>query len=136
MLSRSSTIMVLDEYRRWKMRKCIAIAIVLCHLENTSSHINKNNRELKQRGRERQRECYKTIDLITEYDHFMWECNHLVHRSREQKKCWHMLGKKFDWFQIKLDATYANIMQHRPTWCTSERNMLGTTCCVRLHGPK
>ena len=49
-----------DEYRRWKTRKCI------CHLENTPTHINKN-RELKQRGRERQRERYKTIDLITEY---------------------------------------------------------------------
>ena len=41
-LSRSSAIMALDECRRWKTRKCIAIAIVLCHLENTPSHINKN----------------------------------------------------------------------------------------------
>ena len=32
MLSRSSAIiMALDECRRWKTRKCIAIAIVLCH---------------------------------------------------------------------------------------------------------
>ena len=43
-----SAIMALDEYRRWKTRKCIAFAIVLCHLENTPSHINKNS-ELKQR---------------------------------------------------------------------------------------
>ena len=86
--------MALDEYK-WKSRKCFAIAIVLCHLENTPSHINKN-RKLKQRGWERQRERYKTIDLITEYNYFMWECNHLVHRSRERKNCWHMLGKKFD----------------------------------------
>ena len=42
MLSRSSAIMALDECRRWKTRKYIAIAIVLCHLENTPSHINKN----------------------------------------------------------------------------------------------
>ena len=48
MLSRSSAIMAqLDEYRRWNTRKCIAFAMVLCHLENTPSHINKN-RELKQ----------------------------------------------------------------------------------------
>ena len=113
--TQSSAIMALDEYRRWKTRKCIAFAFVLCHLENTPCHINKN-RELKQRGRECQRECYKTIliDLITEYNHFTWECNHLVHRSctitGEQKKCWHMLEKKFDRFQ-----TGRNICQHRAT---------------------
>ena len=37
----------------------------------------KGLRELKQRGRERQLERYKTIDLVTEYNHFTWECNHL-----------------------------------------------------------
>ena len=32
----------------------------------------------------------------------------------EQKKCWHMLGKKFDWFQTgrPTGRTFANIMQH------------------------
>ena len=109
-----------DEYRRRKTRKCI------CHLENTPSHINKN-RELKQRGRERQRKRYKTIDLITEYNNFMWECNHLAHRSQENKRnvgiCWAKCLTGF-----KLDATYANIMQHSPTWCTNERNMLCPTC--------
>ena len=35
-------------------------------------------RELKKRGRERERERYKTIDLITEYNPFTWECNHLA----------------------------------------------------------
>ena len=43
----------------------------------------------KQRGRECQRECYKTIDLITEYNHLMWD---LSHRSPENKRnvgiCW------------------------------------------------
>ena len=147
--------MALNECRRWKTRKCVAFAFVLCHLENTPSHINKN-RELKQRGRE----CYKTIDLITEYNHFMWECNHLAHRSAENKRnvgiCW---AKRLTGF--KLDATYANIMQYSPTWCTNEsnifcptcwHNMLRSfaralrpmqkdptpnnvvTCCVRLHG--
>ena len=115
--------MALDEYR--PQRKCITIATALCHLENTPRHISKN-RELKQWGRERRRERYKTIDLITEYNHFLWECNHLVHRPREQKKCWHMLGKSLIGF--KLDATYANIMQHSPTRCTNERNMLCPTC--------
>ena len=107
-------------------RKCIAFAFVLCHLENTPSHINKN-RELKQLGRECQQECYKTIDLITEYNNFTWECNHLAHRSPENKRsvgiCW---AKSLTGF--KLDATYANIMQHKPTWCTNERNMLRPTC--------
>ena len=125
MLSRSSAIMALNEYRRWKTRKFIAIAIVLCLFENTPSHINKN-RELKQRGRESQRECYKTIYLITEYNHFMWECNHLVHRSPENKRnvgiCW---AKGLTGF--KLDATYANIMQHSV--------QTNAACCVRLHGP-
>ena len=58
-------------------------------------------------------------------------CCDMLHRSRKQKKCWQMLG------------TCANIMQHCPTWCTNERNMLCPTmlgdvvptCCVRLHGP-
>ena len=108
MLSRSPAVMAVDEYRRWKTRKCIAIAIILCFLENTPSNINKNI-ELKQRGQERQEELYKTIDLITEYNHFMWECDHLVHWSREQKKCWHVNGK-FDWFQ-----TGRNICQHHAT---------------------
>ena len=39
MLSRPSTMMALDEHRRWKTRKCIAITIALCHLENTPRHI-------------------------------------------------------------------------------------------------
>ena len=109
-------VMFVDEYRRRKTRKCI------CHLENTPSHINKN-RKLKQRGWERQRERYKTTDLITEYNHFMWECNHLAHRSPENKRsvgrCWAKCLTGY-----KLDAIYANIMQHSPTWCTNERNML------------
>ena len=53
----------------------------------------------------------------------MWECNHLDHRSPKNKRnvgiCWAKCLTGF-----KLDATYANIMQHRPTWCTNERNML------------
>ena len=64
MLSRSSAIM---HGARWiqtmENAKCIAIAIAiaLCHLENTPRHINKN-RELKQWGRERRRQRYKTRD--------------------------------------------------------------------------
>ena len=81
----------------------------------------------KQRGRERQRERYKTIDLITEYNHFIWKCNYLAHRSPENNRnvaiCW---AKSFTCF--KLDVTYANIKQHSPTWCTNERNMLCPTC--------
>ena len=118
--------MAIHEYRRWKTRKCIAIAIVFCHLENTPGNINKN-REFKQRGRERQREHYKTIDLITEYNHFMSECNYLAHRTPENKRnvgiCW---AKSLTCF--KPDATYANIMQHSPTRCTNEHNMLCPTC--------
>ena len=83
----------------------------------------------KQRGRERQRDCYKTIDLITEYNHFI---NHVGMQPPgssvigEQKKCCHMLGKKFDWFQTGRNN--ANVMQHSPTWCANERNMLCPTC--------
>ena len=40
---RNYNVVTFVEYRRWKRRKCIAIAIVLCQLENTPSHINKNN---------------------------------------------------------------------------------------------
>ena len=67
------------------------------------------------------------MDLLTEYNHFMWECNHLAHRSPENKRnvgiCWakSLIG-------LKLNATYTNIMQHSPTWCTNERNMLYPTC--------
>ena len=57
----------------------------------------------------------------------MWECNHLAQRSPKNKRnvgiCW---VKSLTGF--KLDATYANIMQHRPTWCTNERNILCKTC--------
>ena len=118
--------LVLDECRRWKTRKCIAFAFVLCHLENTSSHINKI-RELKQRGRECQREYYKTIHLITEYNHLTWECNHLAHRSPENKRNVGICRAK-SLTGFKLDATYDNIMQHSPTWCTNERNMFCPTC--------
>ena len=128
-------IMALDKRRRWKTRKCIAFAFVLCHLENTPSHINKN-RELKQRGRECQRECYKTIDLITEYNHFMWECNHLAHRSPKNKRnvgiCWAKLVS--NWTQHM--PTSCNIGQHGvQTNATCCAQHVGTTCCVRLHGP-
>ena len=74
----------------------------------SQSH-KQEQRAFKQRGRERQRERYKTVDLITEYNHFMWECNYLTHRSSENM-CWHMLGKKFDWFQ-----TRHNLCQHHAT---------------------
>ena len=51
----------------------------------------------------------------------------LAHRSPENKRnvgiCW----AKF-WTGFKLNATYTNIMQHSPTWCTNERNMLRLVC--------
>ena len=34
--------------------------------------------DLEQLGRECQQECYKTIDLIAEYNNFTWECKHLA----------------------------------------------------------
>ena len=37
-------------------------------------------------------------------------CCDMLHRSRKQKKCWQMLGKKFDWFQ-----TSRNMCQHHAT---------------------
>ena len=77
------------------------------------------------------------MDLITEYNHLMWECNHLAHRSPENKKnvgiCW---AKSLNGF--KLNATYVNIMQHSPTWCTNERNMLAQRVafvCTALKAP-
>ena len=92
----------------------------------SQSH-KQEQRELKQWGRERQRERYKTIDLITDYNHFMWECSHLAHRSPENKR-----NVGIGWAKsltgFKLDATYANIMQHSPTWYTKERNMFCPTC--------
>ena len=97
-----------------KMRKCIPIAIFLYHLEITPSHINKN-RELKQREQERHWERCKTIDLITEYNHFMWECNHLVHWSPENKRnvdiCWAKRLTGSYWFQ-----NGRNICQHHATY--------------------
>ena len=93
----------------------------------SQSH-KQEQRAFKERGRKRQRERYKTTDLITEYNHFVWECSHVAHPvTGEQKKCWHMLGKKFDWFRTGRKI-YANIMQHNPTWYTNERNMLCPTC--------
>ena len=68
---------------------------------------------------EKRGERYKTVDLITEYNHFMWECNHLahrpsLHRSPQNKRnvgiCW---AKSLTGF--KLDATRptsCNIIQH------------------------
>ena len=35
-------------------------------------------RDLTKLGRERRRERHKTIDLITKYNDFMLECNHLA----------------------------------------------------------
>ena len=64
----------------------------------------------------------RLLGLIAECNHFMWECNHLVHWSREQRNvgiCWAESSTGF-----KLDATYAIIMQHSPTWWENERNML------------
>ena len=73
----------------------------------------------------------RTIDLITVNNYFMWECNDLAHRSSENKRnvgiCW---AKSLTDF--KLDATYAHIMQHSPTGCTNERNMLRPTCCANM----
>ena len=68
------------------MMPCVVIAT--CQVKTCASytkaecpvqtHSTLYIRELKQRGRERQRERYKTIDLITEYNHCTWECNHLA----------------------------------------------------------
>ena len=138
MLSRSSAIMALDEYRRWKKRKCIAVAFVLCHLENTPSHINKN-RELRQRGRERQRECYKTIDSnyriqsLSCENATIWLIGH-----RRTKEMLAYVGQKVwlvsNWTQHM--PTSCNIVQHgvqmNATCCAQH---VGTTCCVRLQGP-
>ena len=119
-LSPSSAIMALDEYRRWKTRKCIVIAIALCHLENTARHINKN-RELQQWGRGRGRERYKTIKLITSCGNATtWFICH--ENKRNVGIC---CAKSLTGF--KLDARYANIMQHSLTWCTNERNMFCPT---------
>ena len=54
----------------------------------------------------------------------------VTENERNVSICW---AKSLTGF--KLDATDANIIQHSPTWCTNERNMLCPTCCVRLHGP-
>ena len=57
-----------------QVKTCARYTKVECPVQ---THSTLYIRELKQRGRERQRERYKTIDLITEYNHFTWECNHL-----------------------------------------------------------
>ena len=36
------------------------------------------NRDLTQLGRECRRERHKTVDLITKYNDFTWECNQLA----------------------------------------------------------
>ena len=54
-----------------------------------------NNRDLTKLGRERRRERHKTIDLITKYNDFTLECNHLaafpsssfVNRTRKAQFC-------------------------------------------------
>ena len=116
--------MALDEYRRLNASLLLLAPIVLCHLENTPSQINKN-RELKQRWTGTRTLQNNRLN-ITEYNHLVWECDHLVHRHENKRNvgiCW---AKSLTGF--KLDATYANIMQQSPTWCTNERNMLCPTC--------
>ena len=41
----------------------------------------------------------------------------------ERKRCWELLVRKFDRFQIKLHATTPNAMQQHLTGCTNQRNM-------------
>ena len=109
--------MALDKYRRWKTWKCIAIAIALCHLKNTPRHIDKN-RELKQWGRERRRERYKTIDLIQyriqslhvgmPWNATTWFICH--ENKRNVGICWKKVWLVSNWTQHML--TSCNIAQH------------------------
>ena len=96
-----------------------------CHYETvndgTSLGISKiilYNRELTQRRREPRRERYKTMDLITEYNNFTWECNQLAvfpPLSLETER-------------VKAHANGRSIVGHQ------HATLLGQTCCVRLHG--
>ena len=109
-----------DRFKRLRFE-----VFTLCHLQNTPSHINKNKSPWipsHESFTVRMREPNNVRSVQTNTT-----CCDML-QSREQKKCWHMLGKSLTGF--KLDATYANIMQHSPTWCTNERNML-----VSLPGP-
>ena len=59
-------------------------------------------------------------------------CCDMLHRSREQKKCWHVLGKK-----VYLVSNWRQDMPtscNSPTWCTNERNMLCQYVAFDLHG--
>ena len=68
----------------WRHQKLYLIWNKLTSKMNTTvSHTSivlclSYTRELKQQGRERQRERYKTIDLRAEYNRCTWECHHLA----------------------------------------------------------
>ena len=70
--------------RRPRLFETLEDHVPLCALIGHSKFMPRANSWLLTRGkghileRERQRERYKTIDLIVEYNHFMWECKHLA----------------------------------------------------------
>ena len=88
-------------------------------------HINKK-RERKQRGRERQRRTLQHNRL-----NYRIQSLHVGMQppgssvTGEQTKCWHMLSKKFDWFQ-----TGRNIYQYHATSCIQQ--MLDPPLCACL----
>ena len=43
-----------------------------------SGYLDKLLESLRNEDGKNQRERHKTVDLITEYNHFTWECNHLA----------------------------------------------------------
>ena len=63
---------------------------------------------------ERQWERYKTIDLIAEYNHFTWECNHMptlsaILPSRGQSNCLRFKNKAFNF-------SYSHIFRQNKKW--------------------
>ena len=112
MLSRSPPIMTQDEYAKIH---CFCI----CSLPSWKypQSYKQEHRELKQWART------GTLQntFISCGNATTWFICH--ENKRNVGICW---AKSFTGF--KLDATYANIMQHSPTWCTNELNMLCQTC--------
>ena len=106
------------------LAECIAFAFVLCYLENTPSHINKD-RELKQRGMSMRTLQNNRLNYRIQSLHVGMQSpdSSVTNNKRNVGICW---AKNLTGF--KLDETYANIMQHSPTWCTNEHNMLCPTC--------
>ena len=111
-----------------KMHRCY-YNCSLSSWKYSQSH-KQEQRAFKQRGRERQRERYKTIDLIAEYNHLVFtSCGNattwLIGRRRT-KEMLAYVGQKV-WLVSNWTPDWTHLCQHNatysPTWCRNEHNL-------------